>query len=155
MVRTTRKLEDVFFFFFDRKCKQRWHSYIKYTHTHTHTATTKNTYTQSCFSIGERVASLSAFDSLFFFFFCCCCCCQAAPCTEEALYGVRNMLPANTPSSFPLLLSYLSLRVFYPSLSLFCFYFFFIFAFFFIILPTRQCSPLPLPNAFPHVSFAA
>ena len=110
-------------------------------HTHTHTQQQQRTHTHR---VASRLASAwrrSLLSTLCFFFFCCCCCCQAAPCTEEALYGVRNMLPANTPSSFPLLLSYLSLRVFYPSLSfLFLFFFYFRFFFYYFAHPAMLSS---------------
>ena len=113
--------------------------YKIHTHTHTHSNNKEHIHTELLLDWRARGVALCFRLSVFFFF--CCCCCQAAPCTEEALYGVRNMLPANTPSSFPLLLSYLSLRVFYPSLSfLFLFFFYFRFFFYYFAHPAMLSS---------------
>ena len=67
-MRTTRKLEDVFFFFFDRKCKQRWHSYIKYTHTHTHSNNKEHIHTELLLDWRARGVALCFRLSVFFFF---------------------------------------------------------------------------------------
>ena len=142
-------------FFFFRQKVQTTVAQLYKIHTHTHTQQQQRTHTHR---VASRLASAwrrSLLSTLCFFFF--------FVVVVAAKLRLAPRKPCMVSATCCLLIRLLHSRcfclifpsVFFTRLSLFCFYFFFIFAFFFIILPTRQCSPLPLPNAFPHVSFAA